>query len=412
MKIAFILNEFPTLSETFILNQVAGVLDAGHELELLAIGQEKQQTHHTIVKERELLRLLSRAKAMRKNPLHRFLDAYRIYQSQSDPLHRRMLKETFHPRHGIYGLSLRYFHELAGLLPPRQYDLVHCQFGNLFPRVLRWYEVRLLSGPLVLSLRGKDTALLARESDDWRKNAWSRIQLCLPVCQFLAERAVSLGCPRDKIQVLRSGIEFANIPFTERDFSNVSQWRILSVNRLVEKKGISYGLRALARLKATGVDFHYTIVGFGPLKGELEREAQSLGLQDQVTFHGAADSIAVHQLLKESHLFLAPCVTAKDGDIEGIPNSLKEAMASGVVVISTRHSGIPELVEHEVNGFLAEEKDVAGLVNCLKTAMNSADELPRMGKVAREKVAQEYDMIPLNQQLLDYYQTVFSPNKA
>jgi colanic acid/amylovoran biosynthesis glycosyltransferase len=128
-----------------------------------------------------------------------------------------------------------------------------------------------------------------------------------------------------------------------------------------------------------------------------------LGLRGEVELVGARSHAEVIALLREAHLFVAPCVTAENGDQEGIPNALKEAMAMGIPVLSTWHSGIPELVEDGVSGLLVPERDSEALADGLAYLIDQPERWPAMGRAGRDKVDAEFNSEKLTHDLIGLY---------
>ena len=145
------------------------------------------------------------------------------------------------------------------------------------------------------------------------------------------------------------------------------------------------------------------IDGEGGLSEVLERLIEELDLKSHVRLLGRKSHEEVIRLLQDTHLLMAPSVTAKDGDQEGIPNVIKEAMAMGLPIISTRHRGIPELVEDGVSGFLVEERDVDSLANRLTYLIDHPEIWPEMGRAGRNCVQKYYDSNKLSDRLVSVY---------
>jgi colanic acid/amylovoran biosynthesis glycosyltransferase len=143
-------------------------------------------------------------------------------------------------------------------------------------------------------------------------------------------------------------------------------------------------------------------VGDGPLRASLEATGRRLALSG-VTFTGAVPQSEVSSYLARCDVLLAPSIRAADGDEEGIPNVLKEAMALGRPVVSTRHSGIPELVKHGVTGLLAGERDPEGLAGAILHLRDHPAIWASMQDAARKKVELEYDIERLNDKLVECY---------
>jgi colanic acid/amylovoran biosynthesis glycosyltransferase len=177
--------------------------------------------------------------------------------------------------------------------------------------------------------------------------------------------------------------------------------RVLAIGRLVEKKGIANAITAVSRAADSGVDIALTVVGDGPLRQGLEHLATSR--RAPVTFVGSVNRARVIALLEESDVLLAPSVTAADGDTEGIPVSIMEAMSCGLPVVTTRHSGIPEVVLDGVTGLLADEHDPAALAEHLVTLAADTETRLRLGAGARAFVEAECSLAVLGPQLDTIY---------
>ena len=209
-----------------------------------------------------------------------------------------------------------------------------------------------------------------------------------------------------------SALDVEALPFRERRIAPGEPVRILTVGRLVEKKGIDLGLQAVAALRSRGVELCYDVVGDGPLREPLEEVIRKLRLSDVVRLHGAREGSYVRERLAEAHLFLLPSVTAADGDQEGTPVSLMEGQACGLPVLSTLHSGIPEVVADGQSGLLVPEGDSEALADGLSTLVARADDWPEMGRRGREHVAHEYDLDDWTDRLLTLYDTVIGGHRA
>lgn len=358
MKIAFFVSEFPSLSQTFILGQVTGLLELGHEVDIYARRRGAMEVVHEVV------------------------------------TRYRLLERTRFPGK----------HELASLLQQTQHDILHCQFGTLAPRLLPLRDRGLAGAKLITSFRGFDATHVPTNWPGLYDELFDRGDSFLPVCRRLGERLVELGCDASRIVVHHSGIDLARFPFSERQLPRGAPVQIVSVGRLVEKKGFGYAIRAVARVLAAGREVTYTIVGGGALREELESLVESLGVQSQVRLVGSARCEDVVEILKNSHIMLAPSVTTADGDQEGIPNALKEAMASGLPVITTLHGGIPELVEDRISGELVPEHDVGALTERLIRLCDHPETWPKLGKAARKQVEDQFDIAKLNDELVAHYQ--------
>ena len=292
----------------------------------------------------------------------------------------------------------------------RPYDVCYCAFGMDAPHALRLRRVGALGGELVVAFRGADTTkYVARRGPRVYARTFREARLLLPVCEFLARRIVQLGAPAERVVVHRTGIDLRRWPYRERHPAEPGSLRLVSVGRLVEKKGIAQVLAALPLLVDRGVCVEYRVFGDGPLRERLSALAADLGIDDRVRFEGRQGQEAVREGLAAADVLVAASVTAADGDEEGIPNVLKEAMASGMPVVGTRHAGIPELVEDGVSGWLVAERDEAALAAALARLAVEPERWAAMGRAGRAKVEREYDIHRLDDRFAGMLQTLNRP---
>jgi glycosyltransferase involved in cell wall biosynthesis len=166
---------------------------------------------------------------------------------------------------------------------------------------------------------------------------------------------------------------------------------ILSVGQLKERKGLSYLVEACRILRDRGIQFECRIVGDGPVRTSLEAQIQQLGLKEQVKLYGALTHEAVIDQYEQATVFTLPAVQGADGDRDGIPNVILEALAMELPVVSTQHSGVPEVVEDGVNGLLVPPEDAQALAGALEQLIRSPETRQQFGKVGRQIVAERFD---------------------
>ena len=200
------------------------------------------------------------------------------------------------------------------------------------------------------------------------------------------------------------GIDCQKFTFTPRQPHPDGQIRLVTIARLVEKKGIEYSIRAVAKLSQIDPNLKYNIVGDGELRESLECLIQELDVGDTIKLLGWKDSKEIIKILNSAHIFLAPSVTSHNGELEGIPVVLMEAMAMGLPVVSTQHSGIPELVEDGVSGFLVPERDSEALAEKINYLIQHPDIWVQMGKEGRLQVEKFHNIDRLNERLIEIYQ--------
>jgi colanic acid/amylovoran biosynthesis glycosyltransferase len=160
---------------------------------------------------------------------------------------------------------------------------------------------------------------------------------------------------------------------------------------LIDKKGVASAIGAFSIFARKFPNAEFFIAGKGPLQEDLEALAQQLGIANKIRFVGFLGQRALRDFYARGHMFIHPSETPPDENQEGVPNSILEAMATGLPVIATRHGGIPEAVTHQVNGLLSAERDIEGLGRSLISMARSPDEYRRMSEMARKAVAQQFD---------------------
>jgi len=203
--------------------------------------------------------------------------------------------------------------------------------------------------------------------------------------------------------IVHCGIRLGDFPFRERRLLE-PPLRILAVGRAAEKKGFKYLLDALAVLDERKMLWRGHLVGDGPLLSELREQRASLGL-DSLSITGSLQQSEIRKLLADADVFVLPCVEAIDGDIDGIPVALMEAMASGCPVVSTRLSGIPELIDNGRTGLLVEPEDAVGLADALEMIATDRALAARLSVQGRTHVEQCFNLELETRKLADFFRS-------
>jgi glycosyltransferase involved in cell wall biosynthesis len=237
------------------------------------------------------------------------------------------------------------------------------------------------------------------------------ISLVLVRSESLRRALVDLGCDPQKIEIQRTGIPLEEFPFRERVVPKNGAWQFVQAGRLIEKKGLPVTIRAFEVFVRQYPNATLRIAGQGPLLRELKMLAHELKIAQRVSFTGFLSQEQLREIYYRSHIFLHPSQTGHDGNQEGIPNSMLEAMAAGLPVFATEHGGIPEAIENGVSGVLVPERDEFALVETLLNAVQNPDLLSRIGRAGAEAVNQNFDLAAQAQRLEDIYlRMIAKPN--
>ena len=382
LKVAHVTWEFPSPSETFIVNEVEGLTRLGCPAKVIALRPPPGGAR----------RVLAAARTMIVRPVTTAWLAVGCLMK---------------------GVPLRMLDALVDLqrrLEAESRDLVHAQFGYvgyLCVPVLAWFR----SLPLVVSFRGQDASALPLKHPGLYEHLFRRGHAFLARSEAMKRDLVALGCPIEKTHVHHSGIDLNQFPFRERRAPPASEpTRILIVGRLVEKKGIPDAVAAFAEARRRYPNIQLRIIGDGPMREPILREISARDLGDSAVLLGGRSHDEVAEEMNRAHLFLLPSRTASDGDKEGIPNAIMEAMASGLPVLSTFHAGIPECVENEVSGLLVDEGDTAALADRLSRLLDHPDRWPDMGRAGRAKIEAEFNREVQAKRLISVYREIVGRN--
>jgi colanic acid/amylovoran biosynthesis glycosyltransferase len=292
---------------------------------------------------------------------------------------------------------------LTRILTRAEAGLLHIYFGHiavhLLPLIRAWPQ------PSLVSFHGADVLV------DMDKPAYRRataemlkaVRRVLVRSESLRRALVDLGCDAGKIDILHAGIPLQEFPFRERKSPENGEWRAVQACRMIEKKGLPTTLRAFARFVRAFPKATLTVAGEGPLLTKLQELARELKIEKQVSFRGLISQEELRKIFYASHLFLHPSETGRDGNQEGVPNSMLEAMATGLPVFATRHGGIPEAIEHGVSGVLVPERDDEALARALLDAAQDRDFLARLARAGAEAVQQNFDQQRQVRRLEDIY---------
>jgi len=366
LRVIVVTDQFPVLSQTFILDQMTGLIDRGLGVEHWSLQRMDEPVVHENVRKYGLL------------------DATRYISLPPDSLRTDPARWTKH------------FLRANGLASLDDVTCVQIHFGPNFNKLAPLFEAYPDLFVLV-SFHGYDgSATFKVKGADVYAELFARGNQITTPSQHMKNNLIQYGCPPDKIVVHHYGKDTTTFAPTPRPESRPV--RLLSVARFVEKKGLEYSLRAFAKAQ-TGLDVEYRIVGYGPLEPELKALVKSLGMTDQVSFLGQLTNDAVRQEMAAADIFVLTSVTASNGDEEGVPVSLIEAQTLGLPVISSRHAGIPELVAHGETGFLAAERDVDEIAGFMRVLIKKPAIRKAFSVNARERVLREFDLAKLNDTL-------------
>ena len=398
MKIAYLLKTFPKLSETFILNEMLELERQGLELHVFSLREPSETKMHAGVAELKegvtYLRYVPPKPALHRVPFERYAQRVQRSNDRRFVFLRRPLRYVrtwlFHVRRSG---RRRYFDQALGLareLLKGKFTYLHAHFANE-PTSVAYLAHYLTGCPFSFTAHAKDIYLSERTDLATKMAAAEFVVTCTAFNRkYLAE----IAAPEVPIHVCYHGVDLTRFS-SEQDTGRAESRgpiQILSVGRFCEKKGFAYLLHACYLMKQRGRRFNCRIIGFGPLQQELEELIGTLELQDCVILAGKMTQDKLIHEYRRADLFVLPCLVADDGDRDGIPNVLVEAMAMRLPVVSTPVSGIGELVDHMQNGLLAAEKDSESLAAAMELLLVEPALRRRLGAAGRRKVMEAFSL--------------------
>lgn len=295
------------------------------------------------------------------------------------------------------------YKQLTSLLSRRNPDLIHIYFGHTGVHLLPF--IRTWQGRALVSFHGMD--IMPREEEPGYLERLRELLQVLPMVlarsESLAARLAGLGCDPAKIRINRTGIPLDSYPFLERSAPADGAWHIVQASRLIEKKGLNNTLEAFALFKKTHPGARLTIAGDGPLLEPLRQLASELGAGKEVRFAGFQSQEDLARLYASSHIFIHPSRMTQKQDQEGVPNSMLEAMATGLPVVATLHGGIPEAVADGQDGLLTPENDSPALAASLERIACHPDLFRSFGSNAARSVREKYEQSAAIRMLEGFY---------
>jgi glycosyltransferase involved in cell wall biosynthesis len=402
LKVAYIMSRFPKLTETFILYEMLGMEKVGVQIEVYPLLRERTEVMHA-----EAVRFVEAAH------FQPFISLSILWANLHFLLRKpRTYLGTFWTLIGKNWGSVRFFWGALGIFPKSVFfahqmesesiDHVHAHFAS-HPAAAGFIIHRLTGISYSFTAHGSD---LHRDRHMLREKV-AEAAFVVAISDY--NKAIILsacqGEYRDKVTVIHCGVDtevFRPHPNMTPYEKGESPFAVLCIGTLHEVKGQAVLIEACRVLSGRGINVVCHFVGDGPDRSMLAESATKAGISDKVYFHGRQKQEKIAQLLQNADVLVAPSVPTSDGRREGIPVVLMEAMSSGVPVIASNLSGIPELVLDEQTGLLFPPGDATALANAIERYYHDAALRKRLGQLGREKVVGEFDLYKNAAKLAQY----------
>jgi glycosyltransferase involved in cell wall biosynthesis len=389
-RVAFVLKGYPRLSETFIAQEIAALERRGLEILIVSLRHPTDARRHPVHEEirasilylpeyllLEPLRVIRAWIRERKNARYKETRNLWLRDLARDPTPNRIRR---------FGQAL----VLAAELPADVHRL-HAHFLHTPASVTR-YAALLAGLPWTGSAHAKDIWT----TPEWEKR--EKLASCewLVTCTAANHAHLSALAPPDRVELVYHGLDLSRFTPVEKNSTNngenpANAVVILSVGRLVEKKGTDVLLEALAKLPAK-LHWRLVHVGGGPLAGRLARRARALGIAERVQWRGAREQKELLAEYRAADLFALASRVARDGDRDGLPNVLAEALSQGLACVATRVSGIPELVDDESSGLLVAADSPDAFAQALASLIADPARRRALGEEGRRRVHAQFGL--------------------
>jgi colanic acid/amylovoran biosynthesis glycosyltransferase len=386
--IAYIAQLFPSLSMTFVYREVEALREKGTDIATFSIwkpgrDQLSAEAQHLVDSTSYVLPvvwsrfLVTHLRTMVTQPLRYWGTLFFLLTQPGERLKSR-IRTFYHFCEAVY---------LAPEVRRRGVDHIHSHFA-LNSATVAMVIARLLDIPFSFTAHAndifRDPILL--------KQKIQAARFIIVISEYNREYLYDIAPQPEtarKMHIVRYGVDVHHFSPSGRRTQN-ERPVVLAVSRLAEKKGLSYLIKACKRLVDAKYDFRCLVVGGGPQEPLLRQLISKNNLASYVSLEGVVFQEHLRVYLEQADVFVLPCIVAADGDRDGIPNTLIEAMAMGIPALSTKVSGIPELIEHERTGLLVPEKDERALAEALGRLLDDEPLRLRLGRAGRQRVEQSY----------------------
>lgn len=393
IHIQYIFRSFPNISELFLVNEIIGMIKWGMKVSIVSLHKPSglKQIHDDIIQYGLLdktyyLNLPSGIKKTKNIIIRTLYGQVKLFFIAKIPLRSKIEVSIFSLKNKKRRITLANLVDHINHIALEKPDLLYFHFathaGDLI--ILR----KIFKIPFVVYMHGYDFSKNLPYDELNYPEMFRYGDWFFTNSNYSAGKIIKLGCPDSKLSVVGLPLDENSYPFQIRQ--RRSRIKILTVGRLVEKKGMEYSIRAVERLVKGYPELEYNIIGTGQLEKYLKDLIDSLQMEKNIFLLGSMTKSEVIRYLLDSDIFVLSSITAMDGDTEGLGMVLLEAQLTGMPVVATLHNGFTDAVKDGVSGFLVPEKDVDALYNRLKWLIENPQEWESLGRAGREHIIANY----------------------
>ena len=391
--ILYILRTFPTVTEMSTLNEITGMVRRGNEVSIVSLRKpaDLKQVHDDVSKyglmgKTFYVNVETGIRKWKNIILRTIWGQVKLFLMCDIKFRKKVITSLYSLKKKSRRISLIHLVDLINHITTKKPDVIYFHFathaGELI--ILR----KIFDIPYVVFFHGFDFSKdlpfdELNYPEMFRLGDWFFTN-----STFAGTLVERLGCPKEKLLVTGLPVDDHQYPFKARKKGKTV--RILTVGRLVEKKGLEYSIRAVSKVVNDHQDVEYTIIGDGPLEADLTKLISDLGAEDKIRLLGSKKKAEVIEAMLASDIFILASVTAKDNETEGLPMVSLESQLTGLPILVTLHSGFPDAVIEGRSGFLVPERDVDALYERLKWLIENPKVWESFGKEGREHVMKNF----------------------
>jgi colanic acid/amylovoran biosynthesis glycosyltransferase len=393
MKVAMIVNSFPSISEKYLINQVISLLKYNIDLDIYAAVSSKDIKVHELFHQYNLQNRTINLNIPRKVLTRYFYLPVLLFSNIfKNPLYA--LRSFSAKKYNTAALNLKNQYFLKEFID-RKYDVVHCQFGQngLIGSFLKDCNI---CKKLVVTFHGSDiTAIPHKYGIKMYDYMFKRVDLVTAGSGFIVNKLINLGCEREKIKLIPMGLNITS--YSRQEYGNY----FLSVGRLVGVKGFIYSIEAFSLLANEYPDINYYIAGNGPLYESLSDAIKNLGMEKRIFLLGGKNDKEIESLYKNAFALIFPSIRDSNGSEEGQGLVIQEAESYELPVIAAKTGGIPEGIIDGKTGFLVNEKNSDELYEKMLFLLKNRNKCSEFGKNGKILVKENYDIDILSKRIID-----------
>ena len=409
LQVAVVVETIPKVSETFVLNHITGLIDAGAEVSVFAYYKEESGKIHPSFHSYQLAQKINYKPGMPGPFIKRIRAAIAVIKKIRKQCPSFLFKALNVFKYGAPAFKLHLLYEGAAFISTASFDLVHCHFGTMANRFLRYRKMGLLNAPLVVSFHGIDMDSPEAGNPAFYRELKKTGKLFIANSEFSKKKLLQLGFTREKIRVIPVSLDLQAFKRVERKTKTASEPVIfITVARFIKLKGIEYSIKAIRDVIQSGYrNVRYRVIGEGPEQENLENLVKESGIGEYVSFTGALPQNQVINELEQADIFLLNGIRV-DGREETQGLVIQEAQAMGLPVIVSNIGGVAEGLTPDVSGFVVPPGNTGAIVEKMIVLINDPAKRIAMGREGRLLVEKKFSNKQSTIDLLACYKEIIS----